>query len=75
MATRFSFLSFPQSKSLWIPLLTLLDNLLLTIGHHSHLPPAFQGHTSGQAQPSAHLGSEGDSVMRRTNLSVYALER
>lgn len=56
MATRFSFLRFPQSKSLWIPLLTLLDNLLLTVGHHSHLPPAFQGHTSGQAQPSAHLG-------------------
>lgn len=45
MAPRFSFLRFPQPRSLWIPLLTSLDNLLLTVDHHSQplRPPKYLG--------------------------------
>lgn len=73
MAKEFSFLRFPLSKSPWILPLTLLDSLLLMLGHHSHLP----GPPKAHHQPStAHVWeSEGDPEKRRTNLSVCALER
>lgn len=74
-APRFSFLRFPQSKRLWIPLLTLLDNLLLTVGHHLTSPRPSKDTPAAKHSPAHIWGSEEDPVMRRTNLSVYALER
>lgn len=73
MTTEFSFLRFPLSKSPWILPLTLFDNLLLTLGRHSHL----SGPPMAHQRPSTTLvwESEGDPEKRRTNLSVCALER
>lgn len=57
MAPKFSFLRFPQSKGLWIPLLTLLGNPLLKLGHQSYLPLGF---SRTHQQPSTDRRKEGD---------------
>lgn len=70
MASRFSFLRFPQSKSLWTPLLRFPDNLHLTLGRRSHLPGPPRAH---QRPSTAHrLGTgRGDPEMLRTKGSIY----
>lgn len=62
MAPRFSFLRFPQPKSLWIPLLTLLDNLLLTVDHHSQPPRPPKDLPAAKHSPEHTWGPKGDPI-------------
>ena len=62
MGPRFSFLRFPQPKSLWIPLLTSLDNLLLTVDHHSQPPRPPKDLPATKHSPEHTWGPEGDPI-------------
>ena len=59
---RFSFLRFPQPNRLWIPLLTSLDNLLLTVDHHSQPPRPPKDLPATKHSPEHTWGPEGDPI-------------